>query len=80
MKFRMLFPAVVVYFPNSKLCLIGEWSIGLKIMRLTIRNGVIWESIALFLTNQIAENAIDFKMNVIKYKILSTCSSYKNSQ
>ena len=27
MKFRMLFPAVPIDFQNSKLCLIGEWSI-----------------------------------------------------
>ena len=29
------------------------------------QNDAIWELIALFLTNQIAGNAIDFKMNVI---------------
>ena len=27
MKFMMLFPAVLIDFPNSKVCLIGEWSI-----------------------------------------------------
>ena len=27
MKFRVLFPAVLIDFPNSKVCLIGEWSI-----------------------------------------------------
>ena len=27
MKFRMLFPAVLIDFPNSNVCLIGEWSI-----------------------------------------------------
>ena len=27
MKFRILLPAVLVDFPNSKVCLIGEWSI-----------------------------------------------------
>ena len=27
MKFRMLFPAVLIDFPNSKVCLMGEWSI-----------------------------------------------------
>ena len=26
-KFRMLFPAVLIDFPNAKVCLIGEWSI-----------------------------------------------------
>ena len=26
-KFRLLFPAVLMDFPNSKVCLIGEWSI-----------------------------------------------------
>lgn len=31
-----------------------------------IQNGAIWELIALFLTNQIAENTIDFKINAIK--------------
>ena len=30
------------------------------------QNDAIWELIALFLTNQIAGNTIDFKMNVIK--------------
>ena len=29
------------------------------------QNNAIWGLIALFLTNQIAENTIDFKMNVI---------------
>ena len=29
------------------------------------QNDAIWELIALFLTNQIAGNTIDFKMNVI---------------
>ena len=29
MKFRMLFPAVLIDFQNSKVCLIGEWSIHL---------------------------------------------------
>ena len=27
MKFRMLFAVVLIDFPNSKVCLIGEWSI-----------------------------------------------------
>ena len=27
-KFRVLFPAVLIDFPNSKVCLIGEWSVG----------------------------------------------------
>ena len=27
MKFKMLFPAVLTDFPNSKVCLIEEWSI-----------------------------------------------------
>ena len=35
------------------------------------QNDAIWELIALFLTNQIAGNTIDFKMNVIKIKIHS---------
>ena len=30
------------------------------------QNDAIWELIALFLTNQLAGNTIDFKMNVIK--------------
>ena len=30
------------------------------------QNDAIWRLIALFLTNQIAGNSIDFKMNVIK--------------
>ena len=33
------------------------------------QNDAIWVLIALFLTNQIAGNTIDFKMNVIKRKI-----------
>ena len=33
------------------------------------QNDAIWELIALFLTNQIAGNTIDFKMNVINYVI-----------
>ena len=33
------------------------------------QNDAIWELIALFLTNQIAGNTIDFKMDVIKYEI-----------
>ena len=35
-------------------------------MRLMLEKGAIWELIALFLTNQIAGNTTDFKMNVIK--------------
>ena len=35
------------------------------------QNDAIWELIALFLTNQIAGNTIDFKMNVIKKIIFS---------
>ena len=35
-------------------------------MRLMLGNGAIWVLIALFLTNQIAGNTTDFKMNVIK--------------
>ncbi len=31
-KFMMLFPAVLMNFPNSKVCLIGEWSTGKKIV------------------------------------------------
>ena len=27
MKFRMLFPAVLIDFPNLKVCPVGEWSI-----------------------------------------------------
>ena len=26
MKFKMLFPDVLIDFPNSKVCLLGEWS------------------------------------------------------
>ena len=33
------------------------------------QNDAIWELIALFLTNQIAGNTIDFKMNVINNEI-----------
>ena len=35
------------------------------------QNDAIWELIALFLTNQIAGNTIDFKMNVISPVITS---------
>ena len=35
------------------------------------QNDAIWELIALFLTNQIAGNTIDFKMNVINSVIES---------
>ena len=35
-------------------------------MRLMLQKGAIWGLIALFLTNQIAGNTSDFKMNVIK--------------
>ena len=34
------------------------------------QNDAIWGLIALFLTNQIAENTIDFKMNVINIVII----------
>ena len=30
MKFRMFFPALLIDFPNSKLCLIGECSIAIS--------------------------------------------------
>ena len=39
-------------------------------MRLMLQKGAIWELIALFLTNQIAGNTSDFKMNVINSFIL----------
>ena len=43
------------------------------------QNDAIWELIALFLTNQIAGNTIDFKMNVIRLVITepeaTNCSS-----
>ena len=35
MKFRMLFPAVLIDFPNSKVCLIGEWSTLLNQVNIT---------------------------------------------
>ena len=35
------------------------------------QNDAIWELIALFLTNQIAGNTIDFKMNVINVETLN---------
>ena len=37
------------------------------------QNDAIWELIALFLTNQIAGNTIDFKMNVIRLEIRFAC-------
>ena len=36
-----------------------------------LEKGVIWGLIALFLTNQIAGNTIDFKMNVIRVVIIT---------
>ena len=33
MKFRMFFPAVPIDFPNSKVCLIGEWSIDMAVFQ-----------------------------------------------
>ena len=32
----MLFPAVLMNFPNSKVCLIGEWSISIKNKQLVL--------------------------------------------
>ena len=40
------------------------------------QNDAIWELIALFLTNQIAGNTIDFKMNVIKSLITFNIMPY----
>ena len=37
------------------------------------QNDAIWRLIALFLTNQIAGNTINFKMNVINHVIVSVC-------
>ena len=37
------------------------------------QNDAIWGLIALFLTNQIAGNTIDFKMNVINHVIVLVC-------
>ena len=44
-----------------------DWILGESVINLCNRtqNDAIWGLIALFLTNQIAENTIDFKMNVI---------------
>ena len=39
-------------------------------MRLMLEKGAIWVLIALFLTNQIAGNTTDFKMNVIRRVIV----------
>jgi hypothetical protein len=39
--------------------------IGLTMVRVILQNDAIWELIALLLTNQIAGNAIEFKMNII---------------
>ena len=40
------------------------------------QNDVIWGLIALFLTNQIAGNTIDFKMNVIISVIMHIIESF----
>ena len=39
------------------------------------QNDAIWELIALFLTNQIAGNTIDFKMNVINLRTYAVTRS-----
>ena len=41
LKFMMLFPAVLMNFPNSKVCLIGEWSIGQKIVVILKINSIV---------------------------------------
>ena len=38
-KFRMLFPAVLINIPNSKVCLKGEWSIEISVY---IRTNINW--------------------------------------
>ena len=47
MKFRMLFPAVLIDFPNSKVRLTGEWSIDHKFLNLDTlvceRRGWVYE-------------------------------------
>ena len=43
-----------------------------------LEKGAIWGLIALFLTNQIAGNTIDFKMNVIRNKITPQCTDRTN--
>ena len=50
MKFEMLFPAVLIYFPNSKVCLIGEWSIRKDsevqtVAGIVTQNYVIWSQL-----------------------------------
>ena len=43
------------------------------------QNDAIWELIALFLTNQIAGNTIDFKMNVIRDTLVHETGGYKQN-
>ena len=45
-------------------------TIDLEMIRLVMKNGVIWDEVALFLANHIAANTIDFKMNVI-YSVIN---------
>ena len=65
-------------FLNSKLIgcfdsvLSLDWILGESAINCNrTQNDAIWELIALFLTNQIAGNTIDFKMNVIIHVIVS---------
>ena len=44
------------------------------------QNDAIWGLIALFLTNQIAGNTIDFKMNVISFEIVDQYGTWKNAK
>ena len=53
--------------------LIPNW---FKIVRLMLQNDAISELIVAFLTNQIVENAIDFKLNVI-IEIIALLSNNK---
>ena len=46
-----------------------DWILGVRLICNRTQNDAIWGLITLFLTNQIAGNTIDFKMNVIKGEI-----------
>ena len=56
-----------------------DWILGVRLICNRTQNDAIWELIALFLTNQIAGNTIDFKMNVIKAVLLSRLAMTQDS-
>ena len=41
-QFQMHFPDVLINFPNSKVCLLGEWCMGLLIMPTSMVRKQVW--------------------------------------